>query len=133
MGIIKYINQEESEIFIFDEFIINQIREGIVIEPKHNDVLNEIIQKYFSGKNMVYISNRMRSYSVNPLIYNETTKIPNLLAIALIPKTPTMRISAKYEREFYGKPYEIFDSLTAAIGWAHTILEKAEDRIESDK
>lgn len=132
MGIIKYIDLEDSEVFIFDEFIINQVKEGVVIEPKHNDLLNDLVQEFFSGKNMVYISNRAKSYSVNPLIYTETKKIPNLIAIAVIPKTIAMRKSAEYERSFYDKPYKIFDGLKDAIIWVEAFLSKA-DRFKDDK
>lgn len=124
MGIIKYHNYEDGEVFVFDEFIINQVKEGVLIEPYHNDILNDIMQKHFSGKNMVYISNRVKSYSVNPLIYPETEKIPNLIAIGLIPKTDTMRRNAEYEKKFYGKPYEIFEDLVSAIQWAHNIIKR---------
>lgn len=126
MGIIKYINNQDAECFIFDDFIINQIKEGVVVEPSHNEELNNIIKEHFSGKDMVYISNRVKSYSVNPLIYTETESIPNLIAIAMIPKTDVMRKNAEYERNFYDKPYEIFDSLTEAIIWVQQVLEKEE-------
>lgn len=122
MDIIEYYNFEVSEAFVFEEFIINQFKEGVIVEPKHNDLLNDCIKKHFSGKNMVYISNRARSYSVNPLIYKEAEKIPNLIAIALIPKTDIMRKNAEYEKQFYAKPYEIFDNLTNAIDWAHSLI-----------
>ncbi|HUH29307.1 hypothetical protein [Gelidibacter sp.] len=122
MGIITYYNFEDSEVFIFDDFIINQVKEAVVIEPHHNDIFNEVVQKHFSGKNMVYISNRVKSYSVNPLIYPEAEKIPNLIAIAIIPKTALMRRNAEYEQEFFDKPYEIFDSLSEAIVWVHSIM-----------
>lgn len=132
MGIIKYYNFEESEVFIFDEFIINQFKEGVIIEPEHNDILNDIVQEHFCGENMVYISNRANSYSVNPLIYKETEKIPNVIAIALIPKTELMRKNAEYEREFYSKPYEIFDSLSKAIEWAQSIIAKLKKPSDSE-
>jgi hypothetical protein len=104
--------------------IINQFKEGVIVEPKHNDLLNDCIKKHFSGKNMVYISNRAKSYSVNPLIYKEAEKIPNLIAIALIPKTDLMKRNAEYEKKFFSKPYEIFDNLTNAIEWAHNVIPK---------
>lgn len=124
MGIIKYLSTEDTECFIFDDFLINQIKDGVVVEPKHNEELNNVIKEYFSGKDMVYVSNRVKSYSVNPLIYAETEAIPNLVAIAMIPKTDVMRKNAEYERNFYDKPYEIFDTLTEAITWVQSILEK---------
>lgn len=122
MGIIKYYDLEDSELFIFDEFVINQIKEGVVIEPHHNELLNACVQKYFIGKNMVYVSNRAKSYSVNPMIYSEAEKIPNLIAIAMIPETALMRKNAEFEKEFYDKPYEIFENLNDAIKWVHEIV-----------
>ncbi|WP_445736757.1 hypothetical protein [Mariniflexile sp.] len=122
MGIIKYLNETDTELFIFPNFIINQIKEGAIIDTQHNDKLNHIIYSHFKNRDMVYISNRVKSYTVNPLIYNETEKIPNLLAIAMIPETDMMRKNAEYEREFFNKPYEIFKTLSEAIFWAHKLL-----------
>ncbi|MBO6880165.1 MULTISPECIES: hypothetical protein [Winogradskyella] len=133
MGIIKYLSTEDTECFIFDDFLINQIKEGVVVEPKHNEDLNKIIKEHFSGKNMVYVSNRVKSYSVNPLIYAETEAIPNLVAIAMIPKTDVMRKNAEYERNFFDKPYEIFDTLTEAMTWVQSILEKESSQQTADK
>ncbi|RXJ50773.1 hypothetical protein [Gelidibacter gilvus] len=133
MGIIKYYNFEDSEVFIFDEFIINQVKEAVVIEPHHNDIFNEVVQEHFSGKSMVYISNRVKSYSVNPLIYPEAEKIPNLIAIGIIPKTALMRRNAEYEQKFFHKPYEIFDNLRDAIVWVHKIMSDTKNNSDSMK
>ncbi|MGC1632854.1 MAG: hypothetical protein WA749_12155 [Gelidibacter sp.] len=124
MGIINYHNLEDSELFIFDQYIINQVKEGVVIDAKFNDTLNAYIQKYFSGKKMVYISNRAKSYSVNPLVISEIGKIPNLIAVAMIPDNEVMRKSAEFEKEFYNKPYKIFDCLSDAIFWVHKIIRE---------
>ncbi|WP_417867619.1 hypothetical protein [Xanthomarina gelatinilytica] len=123
MGMLHYYNFPETEMFVFDEFLICQIREGAEIHPEYNEKLNKVIQKHFTGKNMVYISNRVNSYSVNPLTYVETERIPNLIAIAMIPETELMKKNAEFERDFFDKPYEIFDSLSKAIQWAHTIVK----------
>jgi hypothetical protein len=77
--------------FVFDEFLICQIKEGADIRPELNERLNKIIQIHFEGKNIVYISNRVNSYSADPLTYSETEKIPNLVAIAVVPETQLMR------------------------------------------
>jgi len=124
MGIFHYHNLEDSEVFIFDDFLINQIKEGVFVEERHNEKLYEIIQKYFLGKNIAYISNRVKSYSVDPLVYHKTEKIPNLVAIAVIPENALMRDNAEFEKKFYGKSYGIFENLTDAIAWVNTILEK---------
>ncbi|WP_142785765.1 hypothetical protein [Changchengzhania lutea] len=127
MGMFHYYSLPNSEIFIFDEFLIAQIREGVTIQPEHNEKLNDIIERHFSEKNMVYISNRVNSYSVNPLVYRETEKIPNLVAIAIVPETSMMRESAEYEQKFYEKPYEIFDTLSEAVQWVQSVLQELKD------
>lgn len=131
MGIIKYYNFEEFELFVFDEFIINQAKEGVVIQPEHINIIDNTVRSHFRGKNMVYILNRVKSYSVNPLIYPETAKIPNLIAIALIPKTRLMKRNAEYEREFFNKPFEIFNNLRDAMQWAHELLAKLKEPLGS--
>lgn len=123
MGMFFYYNLPELEIFVLDEFLICQIREGTEIRQEHNVELNEIIQTHFSNKNMVYISNRINSYSVDPLTFVHIERIPNLLAIAVIPQTESMRKNAEFERDFYDKPYEIFDNLSEAITWANNIIK----------
>lgn len=123
MGMFHYYSLPRAELFIFDAFLVCQIREGMEIHPEHNQKLNEIIQRHFTGKNIVYISNRVNSYSVDPLTYVETEKIPNLIAIAMVTETPIMKQNAEYERNFFDKPYEIFDSLSEAIQWVHNIIK----------
>lgn len=122
MSIIKYYNLKDADIFIFDHYVINQIKEGVTVEAPHDKKINQIVQNHFSGKDMVYISNRIKSYTVDPLIYPRVELIPNMLAIAIVPKTFAMRKNAEYERNFYDKPFEIFDTLSEAILWAGAII-----------
>ena len=71
---------------------------------------------------MAYISNRVTSYSVNPLVYKEVEKMSNLVAIAIIPNDLKMRQSAEFEKQFFNKPFEIFNNLTDAINWVEKIV-----------
>ena len=122
MGIIKHYSLEVTDIFIFDYFLINQIREGTNVDFPHDEQLNEIIENHFENKQMVYISNRVFSYSVNPLIYPKIENITKMIGIALVPESDLMKKNAKYERNFYDKPFEIFGSLLEAINWTEKIL-----------
>lgn len=127
MGAIKYIDQGHAEVFVFDHFIIKQIREGVVIDEEHKDELAIYLAANFKDKNIAYISNRVASYAVNPLIYKEVEKIPNLVAIAIVTHDKKMSDNASYEKQFYNKPYGIFDNLVDAIAWVSDIV------IEQDK
>ncbi|WP_229724363.1 hypothetical protein [Winogradskyella forsetii] len=124
---IKHYNLKDADVYIFDNYIINQIREGVTIEAPHDKELNQIVQEHFSGQEIVYISNRVKSYTVDPLIYPKVEQIPNIVAIAIVPKTDIMRQNAAYEKNFYDKTFEIFDTLNEAIVWANKLVMAESD------
>lgn len=122
MGIINYYNISHAEVFVFDDFLIKQVKEGVKIDLEETEELKLILEEHFKNKKMAYISNRVTSYSVNPLVYKEVEKMSNLVAIAIIPKDETMRQSAEFERQFFNKPFEIFENLSDAIQWVQKII-----------
>ncbi|MFC7443975.1 hypothetical protein [Mesoflavibacter profundi] len=122
MGIINYYNISHAEVLVFDDFLIKQVKEGVKIDLEETKELKLILKEHFKNKKMAYISNRVTSYSVNPLVYKEVEKMSNLVAIAIIPKDETMRQSAEFERQFFNKPFEIFENLSDAIQWVQKII-----------
>ena len=75
MGIINYYNISHAEVFVFDDFLIKQVKEGVKIDLEETEELKLILEEHFKNKKMAYISNRVTSYSVNPLVYKEVEKI----------------------------------------------------------
>ena len=126
MSIFHYYDFKDSEVFIFDNFLVNQIKEGVNITPEHNEKLREVLDKHFAHKKLVYISNRHFNYSVDPLTYLETSKIHNLVAMAIVAKTEMSKSNAQLESMFYKKNFEIFETLSEAMGWVQKQLVKSE-------
>ncbi len=122
MSMFHYYNFPHCEAFIFDDFLITQIREGTTITPAHNQELRQIIDLHFSNKNVVYISNRYFSYAVDPLTYLETSKIHNLLAIAIVTDSDISKSNALLESMFYKKKFAIFPTLSKAMGWVNGVI-----------
>ncbi|TVZ52437.1 hypothetical protein OD90_1612 [Dokdonia sp. Hel_I_53] len=122
MGMFHYYDLGISEVFVFDEFLVNQIREGVVITPAHNIATQTVIDQHFANKPVVYISNRHFSYTVDPLTYIETSKIHNLVGIAIVSDQPDKQSTANYESSFYKKPFEIFNTLSEAMEWVHKVV-----------
>ncbi len=123
MGMFYYYDFNDSEVFIFDNFLVNQIKEGVTVTPAHNEKLREVLDTHFANKNVVYISNRYFSYSVDPLTYLETSKIHNLVAMAIVADSAIAKSNAKLESMFYKKNFEIFGTLSEAIAWSQKQLE----------
>ncbi|MDC8001606.1 hypothetical protein POV26_11200 [Aequorivita todarodis] len=124
MSIFHYYNFPHCEVFIFDDFLVTQIREGVLIKPEHNDELRQIIDLHFSNRDVVYISNRYFSYAVDPLTYLGTSKIHNLLAIAIVAEDDIKKTNAELESMFYKKTFAIFPTLSKAMAWVQDVILK---------
>ncbi|WP_418513387.1 hypothetical protein [Corallibacter sp.] len=124
MGMFHYYDIGHAEVFVFDNFLIKQVKEGEIFDLEETNYLKRILEQHFNGCKMAYISNRITSFSVNPLVYKEIEKISNLVAIAVIPNNEKMLKSAEYESKFYNKPFAIFDNLSNAIQWTQKIISE---------
>lgn len=109
---------------IYDFYVKAIMFEGVTVEPKHNEVLLSIAKKYYSGKNFGYITHRINSYSVDPTIYVETSKIENLAAFAVVSEDPLNLSNIKIEKLFMKKPFQSFKKMGEAIDWVKSITTK---------
>ena len=119
---LHYHNLGVSEVFVFDQFLINQIKPGELVDSDQVKTLKHLIQVHFSDREMVYLSNRVFTYSVNPMVYNEVVKIPNLLGMGIVVHTDSSRLNAQFEKSFYTKPFAIFDNVPEAVYWAQEVI-----------
>lgn len=112
--LLKY---DFCEIEVFSNYLIVTISEGITLTPQHNQVLKDISLKHFKDKKFGYITHRVHSYSVDPRIYIETSKIENLAAFAIVSTRQINISNAEIEKLFFKKPFKHFDVLENAIAW----------------
>ncbi|MCF6307781.1 MAG: hypothetical protein L3J09_07480 [Flavobacteriaceae bacterium] len=112
--LLKY---DFCEIEVYNDYIIAIMNEGISLTPDKNDVLLGISSKYFKNKDFGYITHRINSYSVDPRIYTETSKIENLVSFAVVSNNKLALSNAQIEKLFYKKPFKQFINLEDAISW----------------
>jgi hypothetical protein len=121
---VKY---DFCEFSIFDNFIIAVMKEGVTVLPEHNVILVKLSEKYFKGKPFAYITNRINSYSVDPQVFNETSKIDNLIAFAVVSQSDVRIANASFERKFLTKPHKSFTKLIDAIEWCESLIREAKE------
>jgi hypothetical protein len=126
MSMFHYYDFKDSEVFIFDNFLVNQIKQGVTVTPEHNQQLRDVLDKHFGNKKVVYISNRYYNYAVDPLTYLETSKIHNLVAMAIVADTAIAKSNAALESMFYKKKFEVFETLSEAMAWVQIQLAESE-------
>lgn len=113
---------------IHNNILISELHEGILLDVQSNRKILEIGMQEFQGKPYVYISNRVHSYAVDPMVYKESADYPALKAIAVVTEREIGIRSAQVERSFYKdkNSFEIFSSLEMAVSWMLESLLKVE-------
>ena len=119
----------ETEIGRFEYYhncIVGEINEGAnatfetAIEP-----IQVGAQVFGYGKDFIYISHRINSYSVDLNGYHEAASIfPNFKGLAIVTKNKRRQVLANLERLFMKQPIKVFDNLESAFTWADEFLKK---------
>lgn len=111
------------ELTLHDDYVYVIMKEGITVKPEHNDILKVLAFSYFANKDFVYISHRLYSYSVDPLIYLETQKIPNLKGFVVVNSHRSAN-NPDVEKLFFSKPFEVVETLDKAFARKNKLLNK---------
>ncbi len=113
------IELDFGKITIVDNILIAELKEGILFDIEDNRKLLNLGNKIFKGMPYGYISNRVNSYAVNPMIYLDSSSTINLKAIAVVSSNPVCQNNTLLEKQFYKEEnsFEVFDTLESAINW----------------
>ena len=124
----KSLTYDFGVVNLYDNYLITTVNAGEHLTPAHNTILVNLANDYFSNKPFVYLTHRKYSYSVDPAIYLETSKIKNLAGFGVIAEVPVSKGNAQVEKLFLNKPFEIFDTLDDALVWAKKIIDNEPKR-----
>ena len=108
---------------IFEHYLVMVMKEGVHIIPEYNEELINLADQYYKNRKFVYITNRKHSYSVDPRIYLETSKIENLAGFAIVSEKEIPISTAQVEKIFLNKPMRVFDTVEQAATWALDLLK----------
>lgn len=120
--VIKELNYPFADVFIFDGFIISEIKEGISFSwEDHAKLIVEDIVYYSEtdGSDIVYLSHRIHSYSVKAMDWLHFFKNSfNLNGYGVIGYNSVSFINTVIENLFFTKKIKRFNNLESAIAWA---------------
>ncbi|MFI1745847.1 hypothetical protein [Thalassobellus sediminis] len=128
--IIKEFNYPFGDIFIFDGFIISEINRGVVFNwDNHGKIITEDISCFLgtNGNDLVYISNRINSYSLVASDWLKFFKHSYFLKSYLVVSTDKIKtLNSMIESLFFKDRIKRFNSLYAAINFVRKgVLEVA--------
>jgi len=115
----EVIDLDFGKVSFVDNILIAELNEGVLFDVESNRILLELGRKTFKDQFYGYISNRVNSYAVNPMVYLESAAAPTLKAIAVVTSDEVCKQNAFLEKQFYkeNNSFGIFATLEEAIEW----------------
>ena len=123
----KYINLEHEEIkfpfgnfYFFDRIVISELNEGTHFDWKKVKIVSDLmVNHYGKGNNLIYISNRVNSYSIEPQSWVKfDNKYHLFISTGIVAYEDSGGISVVLERLFAKESINRFRSLKEAFDWA---------------
>ena len=102
----------------YDKYVISIINEGVIVTKELSDEICKTAINYYQGKPFVYITHRIHSYSVDPNVFHDVSKIKNLAGFVVVSDSKSSIKSALLEKIFLDKPFQIFSNIEDGILWA---------------
>jgi len=123
----KFINLEHEEIklpfgnfYFFKRFVVSELNEGTHFDWKKVKILSELmVNQYGKDEKVIYISNRVNSYSIEPQSWLKFDKKYHLfISTGIVAYDNSGGLSVVLERLFAKESIKRFRSLKEAIDWA---------------
>ncbi|MFB9057992.1 hypothetical protein ACFFU9_14700 [Mariniflexile ostreae] len=120
--VLKEFNYSFGNVFIFDGFVVSEIKQGISFSWEHHGkYISEDLCRHFStnGNNVIYISNRINSYSVIALDWNTFFENKYTLgAYYVVGMNRLNQLNVFVEQLFFKKRIRNFNCIYSAINEA---------------
>lgn len=120
---LREIDLDFGKVTIYENILIAKLNEGILFDIESNRKLLELGKEIFKNQNYGYISHRVHSYAVDPMVYFESANAENLKAIAVVSHSEITRKNAEVvESKFYKdiNSFGVFITLEESVEWIKT-------------
>ena len=110
----------------YSNIMVGEFAKGAHVTKANALLPIQLAQKiYGDGTPIIYISNRLNSYSMDPVGYGEIVEMfPNLRGFVVVSKNKYRRMLAALEKFFIKRPMAVFHTLEDAFVWSGELLEK---------
>lgn len=123
----EYINEEEvvkiydltiGKVFFYENYLVIEVAEGMSFNHEKAKELSVLTNLHFENRPFGYISNRIHSYSLDPMDYTKIWEVfPNLKSFAIVAYNDLQKTSIRVEKMFFKGKINTFENLNDAIDW----------------
>ena len=122
-NLLEVLETDLGTIYIYDHIVMMEAKENVLISFKTGIfILLKVIAKV-GTRPVVYISNRINSYAVDPNDYKYLEMLPTLKGIAIVSYSTFTNETSKLEQRFFSKPFRTIGSVPEAKEWAEALLD----------
>lgn len=114
---------QECSLEFYNFYVVSRVHENVIFDEEILEKVRNICRNFFKDQPYVYISKRVHSYNVNPLIYLKLRENEKLSGVAIVSDNFSQLTTANFEKQFSPLPFDIFDNLEEAIAWAQSVVE----------
>ena len=110
----------------YPNIMVCEFTEGIHVSKGNALETIQLAQKVFGDEiPFISISNRLNSYSIDPVGYGEVaTVFPNFRGMAIVSQSKYRQMLNALQKYFFKKPIGLFHTLEGAFVWSYELLEK---------
>lgn len=119
----KTLKTDIGNLHLRDNHMIAEVNEGETVSKFKYKIVIEASKTYYKSKSFVYISNRIHSYAVDPIVYKKASEIENLVGFAVVSKNRIALKNTEIESLFSTKPFKIFPTMEEALAWVDSIID----------
>ena len=125
--VMKELKYPFGTLYVFDGFLISEINEGVHFSwDEHGKIMIEDVSCYLGtlGDDLIYISNRVNSYSVVAADWMKFFKNNYYLkGYYVVDDKKVSKINSLVESLFFNGKIKRFDTLDEAVNFAHFALQ----------
>ena len=120
-----------GDFLFYEHFFIGRVKEEVNADYQYLDTLTQVIQKQYSGKPIVYVSDRVNSYSLDATAATELIKRNNIRFVAVVTYSRMQKGVYHFEKQIIeGADLCAFDNLDAALEWAESKAKDLQRNLE---
>jgi hypothetical protein len=122
--VLKELNYHFGDYYFFDGFIVSEIKEGVDFSWDNAKIIIDEAANYYntSGNDIVYISNRIFKYKIQPVHWLKfSMHAYTLKGYGIVTTNEIANRNAKFESTFVRSKFQIFNDVFQAIQWAAAI------------
>jgi hypothetical protein len=107
---------------LHQDHMLMVMNEGVTVDSVINARLTDLASDHFGDRQFGYITHRKNSYSVDPHVYHETSKIENLVGFAIVSDKEIHLTTSQVESMFLNKPMKVFKEVEPAVKWIESLI-----------